>query len=80
MAGSAAELRQKLERVGRVKRASTDEDTRRHLQLDPGERLLATLRHCDAHLSATPAHALERVPDSEVEVWQRVRRRLAASG
>lgn len=77
MKDQAAQLRHKLERIGQVKRDSAAEDTRRFLELELGERLLQTVRHCDASISMQPDVSAS-VPDSESEVWARVRRHLAA--
>ena len=73
MASSGAALREKLARIGAVKRATLADDTERFLALPPGERLAVTVRHCDAHIAAFGSGADE----GEAEVWSRVRRRLA---
>jgi hypothetical protein len=78
MPSSAAELRAKLARLDQVKQATLAEDTRHFLELDPGARLLATLRHCDAHIEAFGTGPGEEAgAESEAETWARVRRRLA---
>jgi hypothetical protein len=79
MSASTAQLRDRLARIGRVKRATLAEDTRHFLELDPGARLLATLKHCDAHIEAFGTGPGEvAAAESEAETWQRVRHRLAS--
>lgn len=80
MSGSAAALRERLARVGAVKRAAAEEDARRHLTLALGARLEATLRLCDAHLAAFPDHVRSGAgAAADAECWATVRRRLAGT-
>jgi hypothetical protein len=73
MSSTAVLLRDKLRTIGRMKAASAAEDTRVHLELEPGERLAVTLAHCDAHIEAFPDRTGS---DEEARLWVRIRARL----